>query len=181
MWKSEGNSAVISFVIDESHLRALTPSARHEFLRLMRRDLDSLKERLADIEWYADRGVSYPLSPDQAETLLQTQSRQVQKALHVFVSNSDGEKGIATLEQLVEATGYTDTEMLSRDFGSLTQSLRSVTGESQAWLINWDPGSWEWSESEQRYTSGEYYINGPAVFSLRQAFGEVYEPAEVAR
>ncbi len=172
---------MISFVIDESHLRALTPSARHEILRLVRRDLDHLKERLADIEWYADRGQSYPLTAMQAETLLQTQSRAVQKALHVFVRNSDGEFGRATLDELVEATGYSNPEQISRDFGSLTQSLRSVTGETQAWLINWDPETWEWSESEQRYLTGEYYINGPAVFALRQAFGEVYEPAEVAR
>ncbi len=172
---------MISFVIDESHLRALTPSARHELLRLVRKDLDSLKGRLADIEWYPDRGQSYPLTPAQAETLLHTQSRKVQKALHVFVKNSDGEMGIGTLQELVEATGYSNPEKLSQDFGALTQSLRSITGESQAWLINWDAATWEWSESEQRYVDGEYFINGPAVFSLRQAFGEVYEPAELAR
>jgi len=173
--------AVISFVIDESHLRALTPSARHEILRLVRGDLESLKKRLADIEWYADRGISYPLSSEQAESLLQTQSRELQKALHVFVRNSDEDMGSATLQELMEATGYKDPERLGHDFGALTQSLRNITGESQAWLINWDAATWEWSESEKRYVSGEYYINGPAVFSLRQAFGEVYEPVEVAR
>jgi len=172
---------VISFVIDESHLRALTPSARHEVLRLVRKDLDSLKRRLADIEWYPDRGQSYPLTAAQAETLLQTQPRQVQKALHVLVKDSDGELGSGRLQELIDATGYADPENLSQDFGALTQSLRSITGESQAWLINWDAASWQWSETEQRYVDGEYYINGPAVKSLRQAFGEVYEPAEVAR
>ena len=46
--------------------------------------------------------MSYPLSPDQAETLVQTQPRQMQKALHVFVTKASADKGVATLDELAD-------------------------------------------------------------------------------
>ncbi len=163
---------MISYVIDESHLRALTPSARRELLRLIHGDLEELKERLADVEWHADRGESYPLSTEQAAAVLRTQNLAVKKALRVFVEHTDGTTGSASLAELIEATGYDDPEQISQDFGMLTGSLRAITGDNQAWIINWDAETWEWSEADQRYLKGEYFINGPAIAALEQAFGE---------
>ena len=164
-----GEERMVSFVIDEEHLRALSPSARHEVLRVLAGQIDEIKAHIADIEWYPDRDLSYPIDPEQARMLIRGQLAPMRRALRVFCANFDGEIGSAALDDLLAATRHTDHDQLGSDITTLTQSLRGITGDRDAWLINWRAEDWEWDDALNRYVKGRYFISGPAIRSLRQA------------
>ena len=54
----------------------------------------------------------------------------------------------------------------------LLQSLQQVTGNREAWLLNWRADDWEWSDEEERYVKGSYFISETAITALREAFAE---------
>ena len=126
-----------SFIIDESHLNRLSPKARQEVLAVLRADLDELEASFLDSEWAPDRDTSYPLTVEDARVLIRGVAGAGEELLRVFALNYDGETGRASLQDLLEATGHTDYQHLGQDISTITQSLRSITGNSDAWLFNW--------------------------------------------
>lgn len=160
-----------SFVIDDTHLSRLSLSARNELLRIIQADLDDLRAHFHGQDWAPDRDMSYPLSLEEAEALVRGITGAGRDILRVFAKNADGDVGYAELEELLTTTGYTDYEHLGQDISTITHSLRSVTGDSDGWLFNWRPDDWEWDEASNTYKRGAYFISGPAVGTLRKAFG----------
>lgn len=163
---------MIGIVIDEAFLRALSPEAQDEVLELAEEQIATLRTPSAKTEWRADREESYPLSVEEATKLIQAQPAPMRDALRVFCSNYDGHFGRATLQELMAAAGFSESNDLSRATTALTQSLRHITGNHDAWLLNWRPEDWKWSEKKQCYTKGEYFISAKGVEPLKQAFGD---------
>ncbi len=61
---------MVSFIIDESHLRQLSAEARSELLQIIGAELADLKSELADRDWDPEGNTSYPLSADEARVLI---------------------------------------------------------------------------------------------------------------
>lgn len=162
---------MVSFVIDESHLRRLSPSARQELLKLLAADAVQLRAEFAGRDWAPDRDLSYPLTPEEARILIRGISEAGRQMLRVFARSFDGEVGRGEVHALMEATGHDHYEQLSQEISATTQSLRSITGNYDAWLFNFRAEDWVWDEESRNYTRGQYFISGPAILSLRQAFG----------
>lgn len=162
---------MISFVIDETHLRRLSTNARNELLRVLQADLDEVRTQFHGEDWAPDRDMSYPLSLEEAKALVRGITGAGRDILRVFATNADGDIGYAELDELLRTTGYTDYEDLGQDISTITQSMRSVTGNGDGWLFNWRPDDWDWDESSSTYKRGAYFISGPAVETLREAFG----------
>lgn len=163
---------MIGIVIDEAFLRALSPEARDEVLALAEERIAALRTPTARMQWRGDREESYPLSVEEARRLIDAQPEPMQDALRVFCGNYDGHFGRATLQELLSVAGFSDPDDLSKATTSLTQSLRHITGNHDAWLLNWRPEDWKWSEKKQRYTKGEYFISAKGIEPLRRAFGD---------
>lgn len=163
---------MIGIVIDEEFLRALSPEAQDEVLALAEEQISALRPASVHPRWRADREESYPLSVEEARKLIDAQPEPVRDALRVFCKNYDGHFGRATLQELMSVAGFSDANDLSRATTSLTQSLRHITGNHDAWLLNWHPGDWKWSEKKQRYTKGAYFISAQGIEPLKQAFGD---------
>ncbi len=172
---------MISIVIDQAFLQALSHGARSEVLALLEKRIAELKKPLVEAQWRADRDESYPLSVEEAQKLIQSLPKPMQDGLRVFCRNFDGSVGRAGLAELMSATGFSDHADLSNATTAMTQSLRHITGNQDAWLLNWRSEDWEWNEAEQNYVKGEYFISGTAVESLKKAFGEIPAPTELAR
>ncbi len=163
---------MIGIVIDEAFLRALSPEAQDEVLELAEEQIATLRTPSAQTKWRADREESYPLSVEEATKLIRAQPEPMRDALRVFCSNYDGHFGRATLQELMSAAGFSESNDLSKATTALTQSLRHITGNHDAWLLNWRPEDWKWSEKKQCYTKGEYFISAKGVEPLKQAFGD---------
>ena len=158
-----------SFLVDESILRRLSPAARRELLQLVSDDLISIRNELADLDWDVEGDVSFPLTIEEAEVLVRGIPEPAFKLLQVFTDNRDGETGTATLEQLLSASGYAEFQELGQQLSWLLLRLRTVTGNQDAWLVNWNTDDWEWDENQQTYVKGRYFISGPAITSLAKA------------
>jgi len=168
---------MVSFIIDDTHLRRLSPTARHELLKLLAADFSQLRTEFADRAWAPDKDMSYPLTPDEARVLIRGITDAGRKMLRVFARNFDGQIGRGEVQALMATTGHTDYEQLSQEVSGITQSLRSITGNYDAWLFNFRADDWVWDETSGTYAKGQYFISGPAILSLRQAFG-IGTPAE---
>jgi hypothetical protein len=164
---------MVGIVIDEAFLRALSPETRDEVLALVEEQISTLRTPSVQTEWRADLEESYPLSVEEARKLIQAQPKPMRDALRVFCSNYDGQFGRATLQELMSAAGFSDSSDLSKGTTALTQSLRHITGNHDAWLLNWHPEDWKWSEKKQRYTKGEYFISAKGVEPLKRAYGDL--------
>lgn len=163
---------MIGIVIDEVFLRALSPEARDEVLALAAEGIEAQRVPSAQTEWRTDREESYPLTLEEAKRLIDAQPEPVRDALRVFCSNYDGNFGRATLQELMSAAGFSKSSDLSKATTALTQSLRYITGNRDAWLLNWNPKDWKWSEKKQAYTKGEYFISAKGIEPIKQAFGD---------
>lgn len=159
------------FVINETHLRRLTPSARQELLRVLQEDFSQMRAEFSDRAWTPDRDISYPLTPEEARVLVRGVSEAARRMLRVFARNYDGEIGRGEVNELMQATGHTLYEQLSQEVSGVTQSLRSVSGNYDAWLFNFRAEDWVWDDATRSYSKGSYFISGTAIQSLRQAFG----------
>jgi hypothetical protein len=157
---------MVSYVIDEAFLERLSHTSRMEVLLLLEQDTMSLKGRIRAGEWFPDRGKPYPLTEEEAEKLLRALTDEGRRLLGVFIRHIDDGAGYASLEELEEATGHTDPNALSRELTSVTHVVRSITGQGDAWLFDWNPEDWVYDESTGRYTSGRYFISSPTVDAL---------------
>lgn len=160
---------MLRFVIDESHLRRLTPNARHELLTLLRGEMKDLNAHIQEQDWSPDYDRSYPLTVDEAATLLNSVTESCRAVLQVFADNYDGERGEATLAQLMAASGQDRHEDLAGEIATITQALRNVVGHHDAWIFNWRPEDWSWDEEKQAYVDGRYFMSATPARSLREA------------
>lgn len=158
------------FILDDSHLERLSPSARRELLKIINREIDSLHERFYDPPWNPEGAESYPLSNEEAVLLINGMPDGAVNALRVFAASDDGEEGTATLEELMEATGHTKFENINRQLAWILLHLRAVTGNSDAWLMNWRAKDWSWDDERETWTEGRYFVTSGAARALRHAF-----------
>ncbi len=70
---------MVSFIIDESHLRQLSAEARSELLQIIGAELADLENEFADREWDPEENKSYPLSTDEAKVLIRGLDRPAGK------------------------------------------------------------------------------------------------------
>jgi len=164
---------MISFVVEETHLNRLTPAARREFLNLVEAEVSRLKLEIEEQEWDPDGDTSYPLTTQEALSLIRGLEGPQRELLRVFCKNFDGKIGRAELDSLFRATGRRQYEELGNDVNLVTQRVHSVTENSDAWLLNWRAEDWQWDEHNNTYAKGAYFISGPAIHALREAFGMV--------
>lgn len=157
-----------SFLIDENHLRRLSPSARRELLEVLSDDLAALRADYEVQDWDPEGNESYPLTADEAAVLIRGMPEPAIKALQVFAGD---EQGRAELSQLLEATGYQWYQQLAEEFAWILLRLRTVTGDHDAWLLNWRTQDWVWDADSKTYSKGVYFISSEAINALRSAFG----------
>ena len=162
---------MVSFIIDESHLRQLSAEARSELLQIIGAELADLESELADRDWDPEGNKSYPLNADEARILIRGLGQSAKNLLRTFCLNYDGKVGSGELEEMLHSTGIEDYEDLGQEVSAITQRMHSATGDPDAWLFNWHARDWQWDEPKNTYLQGRYFISGPAITSLRTAFG----------
>ena len=162
---------MVSFIIDESHLRQLSSEARSELLQIIGVELANLKSEFADREWDPEGNKSYPLSADEARVLIRGLGQPAKNLLRTFCLNYDGTVGSGELEEMLHSTGIEGYEDLGHEISVITQRMHGATGNPDAWLFNWHARDWQWDEEKNTYAQGRYFISGPAIDSLRSAFG----------
>ncbi|MFQ6024443.1 MAG: hypothetical protein ACE5NW_17140 [Acidiferrobacterales bacterium] len=159
------------FIVNDSHLQRLSPAARRELLQILSSDIAEAKTQFADLAWDPEGNESYPLSVEEAELLISGMPERACNALRVFAENFDGNKGTATFQQLLQATGHTKYENVGGELAWILLRVRTVTGHPDAWIVTWRTKDWKWDEHKQTYTKGKYFITGEAIASLREAIG----------
>ncbi len=162
---------MVSFIIDESHLRQLSTEARSELLQIIGAELADLESELADRDWDPEGNKSYPLSADEARVLIRGLEQSAKNLLRTFCLNYDGKVGSGELEEMLRATGIEDYEELGQQVSVITQRMHGASGNPDAWLFNWHARDWQWDEERNTYLQGRYFISAPAIDSLRTAFG----------
>ena len=160
-----------SFVIDESQLERLSPETRRELMQLLKEDLRRVKTGFSDSDWDPEGEVSYPLSVEEARALIRGHAKASRETLRALCIDVEGDTGRADLKALVKATGAKKYTAIGDAVAEITQRLRRVTGNPDAWLLNWDPADWQWDEKKKTYTKGVYFVSGAAIHALREAFG----------
>ena len=168
---------MVSFIIDEHHLRQLSPEARSELLQIIGVELAELENELADRDWDPEGTKSYPLNTDEARVLIRGLGQPAKSLLRTFCLNYDGKTGIGDLPEMLETAGIEGYEELGHEISAITQRMHTATGNPDAWLFNWHALDWEWDEKKSTYAKGRYYISGPAIDSLRSTFG-IGQPAD---
>ena len=136
---------------------------------MLHTDFVELRSELGRSDWDPEGNAAYPLDEEEARVLIRGMNREGQQALRVFCKNFDGTHGLADLSALFSATGFSHYDDLGHEISNITQRLRSVTQNSDAWLFNWRAKDWEWDEGEGTYVRGSYFIGKPAIDSLRKA------------
>lgn len=162
---------MIDFVINETHLGRLSPSARRELLQVLGEDVNRLKESFANLVWDPESNTSYPLTSEEAQVLVRGLPQPALSALRVFCENIDRGVGRGSLRNLLQAAHCSEYGDLAAELSAITQRLRTVTGNVDAWLFNWHAKDWVWKEEGKTYTKGGYFISEPALSSLAQALG----------
>ncbi len=160
-----------SFIIDESHLQQLSPEARSELLEILGAEIADLKSEFADTDWDPEGNKSYPLTAEEARVLIRGLGQPAKSLLRTFCLNYDGKTGAGELEEMLRATGIEGYEALGQEISAITQRMHGATGNPDAWLFNWHARDWEWDADKNTYLRGRYFISGPAISSLRSAFG----------
>ena len=161
---------MVSFIIDEHHLRQLSPEARNELLQIIGVELADLRSEFTEGDWDPEGTRSYPLDAEEARVLIRGLGQPAKNLLRVFCLNYDGKTGTGELADLLHTAGIAGYEELGQEVSAITQRMHSATGNPNAWLFNWHARDWQWDEKNNTYAEGRYYISGPAIASLRAAF-----------
>ena len=161
---------MVSFIIDEHHLRQLSPEARNELLQIIGVELADLRSEFTEGDWDPEGTRSYPLDAEEARVLIRGLGQPAKNLLRVFCLNYDGKTGTGELADLLHTAGIAGYEELGQEVSAITQRMHSATGNPDAWLFNWHARDWQWDEKNNTYAEGRYYISGPAIASLRAAF-----------
>jgi hypothetical protein len=161
---------MISFIVDENHLRQLSPGARSELLKVLGEEVAELRAEFAHQEWDPEGNTSYPLNEEEARILIRGLGGPAKALLRSFCLNFDGNVGSCELKEMLRVTGHKSYEDLGNEISHITQRMHAATDNTDAWLFNWHTSDWEWSEDQVTYLRGRYYISNPAILSLRAAF-----------
>jgi len=161
---------LVSFIIDERHLRQLSPEARNELLQIIGFELADLRNAFDEGDWDPEGNRSYPLDAEEARILIRGLGQPAKSLLRIFCLNYDGKTGTGELADMLHTAGIAGYEELGQEVSAITQRMHSATGNPDAWLFNWHARDWQWDEKNNTYSQGQYYISGPAIASLRAAF-----------
>ncbi len=161
---------MLKFVIDETHLLQLSTDARRELLQVLDAEFRALRREVAAEAWNPDGDISYPLTAEEARALVRSLAESERRLLRAFCRDTDDDVGRADLVVMLEAAGCTNYTELGEEVNRITQRLHGMTGDKDAWLFNWHAEDWEWDEQQENYLRGQYFISGPAIDALRQAF-----------
>lgn len=159
-----------SFTINDDLLNRLSPATRKELLAVLAEDLAILRAKYADTDWDSEGTESYPLTVEEARHLINGMPDPARNALRVFTEHCEGDRGEATIEHLLSATGHTKAENVNKQLAWILLRVRHVTGDQDAWLVNWHAKDWEMDEAQEHYIKGKYFISGRAMTSLLDAF-----------
>ena len=157
------------FILDEALLERLSPASRREILDLVAEDIGAARQSYIDHEWNPDGDESYPLSVEEARVLVKGMPGHATAVIKTFVDNFDGERGTASMTELLDSTGHTKLENIGKAISWIQLRVSTVTGDPEAWLVNWRAEDWIWDEEENRYTDGFYFISATAALALREA------------
>jgi hypothetical protein len=105
----------------------------------------------------------------EARILLAGLPENATNVVKSFIDNFDGERGTATIKQLLTATGHSKAENVGKLVAWLQLRVRAATGDPDAWLVNWRAEDWIWDEQENHYTDGIYYIDSDAALAIKEA------------
>jgi hypothetical protein len=105
---------------------------------------------------------SYPLTVDQAQTLLKSIDADTISFLRAVCDNN----GSASFALMMRIFGIVKwTEFSSRHGRGLTRAVRHITGDPNARLVWWLDDEW----ATDNDPDGEVYIDGPALQALKKA------------
>ena len=153
------------FILDETLLDRLSPASRREILDLVAGDISAARQSYIDHEWNPDGDESYPLSVEEARILVKGMPEHATAVIKTF----DGERGTASMTELLNSTGHTKLENIGKAISWIQLRVSTVTGDPEAWLVNWHAEDWIWDEEENRYSDGFYFIGAAAALALREA------------
>ena len=160
-------------VVDVRDLERLSTGARRELLGLLGLRGQLASETDSESGWNSDGDDPYPLTLREAKALVQGLSENSCGMLRLFCKNSDGNVGRVSTKELLDATGHADAQHLQKAIAGITRRLRTVTGQREAWLLDWEN---EWDEERRAYFRSEYFITSPSIRTLGQVLGS--EPAQ---
>lgn len=163
-------------VIHEQDLARLSQPTRRELLALVAGELPktaltSEDEAERPVDWKDEDDLPYPLGLRDAKDLVRGLSDASRNILRVFCRNVDGAVGYATAEELMAVSGHDDPQRLGKAMSGITRRLRSVTGQRDAWIIDWLDEDRVWDPERGAHVIQRYIIEGPSLRSLCQAFG----------
>jgi len=160
------------FIIDEDQLQQLSPATRRELMCVLEYGFQETRKYYDDSDWDPEGLDSYPLTIEEAGLLVNGMPEPARNALKVFVDNIEDDRGYANLAQLLDATGHSKVENINRQLAWILLRVRTVTGNPDAWLVNWHMRDWTWSEDQQAYLDGKYFVTEPAISALRDVLVE---------
>ena len=160
---------MLRLILDETHLERLSPASRREVLSLIADDVRQAQKSYVERDWNPDGDHSFPLSVEEARLLVAGMPEHATAVINLFVDNFDGERCAATLAELQASTGHTNAENVGKLISWIQHRVTTVTGDQDAWLVNWRTEDWIWDEDNERYTDGIYFIDTSAALALREA------------
>ena len=160
---------MLRLILDETHLERLSPASRREILTLIADDIREAEKSYVERDWNPDGDESYPLSQEEARCLVTRMPEHAMAVVKLFAANFDGVRSVATLSQLLETTGHTKVENVGKLISWIQHRVTTVTGDPEAWLVNWRAEDWIWDEESSQYTDGFYFIDTTAALALREA------------
>lgn len=160
---------MVRLILDETHLERLSPATRREILNLIADDVHAAQKIFIDRDWDREGDKSYPLSVEEAHFLITGMPEYATAVIKLFVANFDGERAVATLAELREITGHSKSENVLKLILWIQHRVTTVTGDADAWVVNWRGEDWVWDEETSRYTEGNYFIDTAAALALREA------------
>jgi hypothetical protein len=126
---------------------------------------------------------SFPVTLHQAAALIPSLDQATVRVLRRAAENycPATRRGEIRLADVQELCGVKDHDAFVRaHLSPLERCLRSLTGNADAVLLIGDD-SWDWINGVNDYAAVKYYIDDPAVLTLRQYFAMPNETAECAR
>ena len=106
---------MVSFIIDENHLRQLSAETRSELLQVIGAEIADLRSEFTDGEWDPEGNKSYPLSADEARVLIRGLGQPGRSLLRAFCLNYDGKVGSSELEEMLNTGGIAGYEQLGQE------------------------------------------------------------------
>ena len=130
---------------------------------------DDVQNSCVDRDWNPESDQFYPLTVEEGNVLLAGMPEHAATMVKLFTDNVDGDRGTASLAELLEATGHSKPENIGKLVSWTQLRVCTATGDPDAGLVNWHPEDWILDEQENLYSAGIYYINAIAAQAIKEA------------